>query len=296
MFEEFLGNTELKIEISERIDSGSLPHALVFSGDDGTGCDYFSRLVAQEYLKDKNGLVMRNVHPDYLLVQGSGASGQVAVSDVREALYEMNKAAVMTDGNRVVHIRQAENLNTNSANALLKMMEEPPDGVIFILTVKRLDDLLPTLQSRSVHYRIKPLSVDECAQEAVSRTGMNKEQSRNYSELFGGRLGLVLRTANDQRFLFCVQTAERFLDSALKKNRYGMMESLSQAEDREQLSEILRIILSGVSVLIQNSPDNAGFPARIFEYTSDALEQNDSFINSKTACAVLAAKISKARI
>ena len=196
------------------------------------------------------------------------------------------------------HVKLVPSLksNTNSANALLKMMEEPPDGVIFILTVKRLDDLLPTLQSRSVHYRIKPLSVDECAQEAVSRTGMNKEQSRNYSELIGGRLGLVLRTANDQRFLFCVQTAERFLDSALKKNRYGMMESLSQAEDREQLSEILRIILSGVSVLIQNSSDNAGFPARIFEYASDTLEQNDSFINSKTACAVLAAKISKARI
>ena len=75
-----------------------------------------------------------------------------------------------------------------------------------------------------------------------------------------------------------------------------MMESLSPAEDREQLSEILRIILSGVSVLIQNSSDNAGFPARIFEYASDTLEQNDSFINSKTACAVLAAKISKARI
>ena len=50
MFEEFLGNEELKNEISERIRSGSLPHALVFSGDDGTGCDYFMSADSENYI------------------------------------------------------------------------------------------------------------------------------------------------------------------------------------------------------------------------------------------------------
>ncbi|MBQ1648945.1 MAG: hypothetical protein II047_10900 [Bacteroidales bacterium] len=154
MFEEFLGNDELKEEISALLESDSFPHAVFFSGEEGTGCDFFARLVAAEYLRDHSSLVMRNVHPDFVSVQGSGSSGQVSVSDVREALYEMNKAAVMTDGRRVLHIRQAENLNAYSANALLKMMEEPPEGVVFILTVRRQDDLMPTIRSRAVGYRI----------------------------------------------------------------------------------------------------------------------------------------------
>ena len=72
MFESFLGNEELKREISARLGSGSFPHAVSFSGEEGTGCDFFARLVASEYLEDKNGLVMRNVHPDFISVEGRG--------------------------------------------------------------------------------------------------------------------------------------------------------------------------------------------------------------------------------
>lgn len=295
MFEGFLGNEELKTEISARILSGTFPHALVFSGEEGTGCNYFARLVAGEYLEDENGLVLRGVHPDFISVQGTGSSGQVAVADVREALYEMNKASVMTEGRRVIHIRRAENLNAYSSNALLKMMEEPPEGVVFILTVRRLDDLLPTILSRSVSYRIRPLSIEECATEAASREGISEEQARRYSELFGGRLGLVLKAASDHDFSACVIIAERFLEAADRKNRYGMMESLARAENREQLSVILNIILSGISVRIKNSPEDAGYNGRIFDCVSEALEQNDAYVNARTVSAVLAAKISKAR-
>jgi DNA polymerase-3 subunit delta' len=294
MFEEFLGNDELKNEISARILNGNLPHALVFYGEEGTGCGFFARLVAREYLEDKNDLVMRNVHPDYVLIQGSGSSGQVAVSDVREALYEMNKAAVMTDGRRVIHISQAENLNSYSSNALLKMMEEPPEGVIFILTVRRLDDLIPTIRSRAVCYRIKPLDTDICAREAVLRYNIERDRAESLAELFGGRLGMVIRASTDQYYSASVIIAERFLKSALSKNRYLMMESLAQAENRDQLSTVLKIVLSGVSSLIKKTPEETSFAGKVFELTSDALEQNEAYVNARTVTAVLAEKISKA--
>lgn len=294
MFESFLGNEELKSEISARLVSDSFPHAVSFSGEEGTGCDYFARLVAERYLGDANGLVMRNVHPDFVSVQGSGSSGQVSVSDVREALYEMNKASVMTDGRRVLHIREAENLNAYSANALLKMMEEPPEGVIFLLTVRRQDDLMPTIRSRVVEYRIRPLDPETCADEAVRRVpGLDREKAEDLSELFGGKLGLVLRAAEDQKYSFCVLTAEKMIKAAYGRSRYGIMSSLAAAENREQLSLILRIALSGIAGEIRREPEGAGFSGYIYECVTETLEQTDAFVNARTAAAALAARICK---
>ncbi len=292
MFESFLGNEELKSEISARLGSDSFPHAVSFSGEEGTGCDFFARLVAEQYLGDENGLVMRNVHPDFVSVQGSGSSGQVSVSDVREALYEMNKASVMTDGRRVLHIREAENLNAYSANALLKMMEEPPEGVIFILTVRRQDDLMPTIRSRVVEYRIKPLEQSVCAEEAVRRVPeLDRNRAERLSELFGGRLGLVLRAAQDQKYAFCVLTAEKLLAAAHSRSRYGIMSSLAAAENREQLSLILRITLSGIAEEIGKDPEGAETSGYIYDCVTDTLEQTDAYVNARTAAAVLAARI-----
>lgn len=294
MFESFLGNEELKKEISARLESGNFPHAVSFSGEEGTGCDFFARLVAEEYLGDVSGLVMRNVHPDFVSVQGSGSSGQVSVSDVRNALYEMNKASVMTDGKRVLHIREAENLNSYSANALLKMMEEPPEGVIFILTVRRQDDLMPTIRSRAVEYRIRLLDIRTCAAEAVRRIPeLDREKAERLSELFGGRLGLVLRAAEDQKFSFCVLTAEKLLKAAYGRDRYGVMAALAAAEDREQISLILRTALSGIAQKIDNDPAGADRSGYLYECFTDTLEQTDAYVNAKTAAAVLAARISQ---
>ncbi|MBQ3999386.1 MAG: hypothetical protein II643_00130 [Oscillospiraceae bacterium] len=294
MFEEFLGNDELKEEISALLESDSFPHAVFFSGEEGTGCDFFARLVAAEYLRDHSSLVMRNVHPDFVSVQGSGSSGQVSVSDVREALYEMNKAAVMTDGRRVLHIRQAENLNAYSANALLKMMEEPPEGVVFILTVRRQDDLMPTIRSRAVGYRIRQLDAGLCADEAVKRIpGLGREKAESLSELFGGRLGLVLRAAEDQKYSFCVLSAEKLIDAVFGRSRYGIMAALAAAENRDQLSLILRIALSGIARKVEKDPENADFSGYVYECIMDALEQTDAFVNAKTAAAVLAARVAE---
>ena len=294
MFESFFGNDEIKEELSSMLLSGSLPHAIAFSGEEGTGCDFFARLVAEQYLNDHNGLVMRNVHPDFVTVQGSGSSGQVSVQDVREALYEMNKAAVMTEGFRVLHIKRAENLNSYSSNALLKMMEEPPEGVIFILTVRRFDDLLATIRSRVVEYRIKPLNIDECAKQAqVQCEELSKEQALRYSRLFGGRLGLVLKAAKENDYSFCVSSAEKVIDASYKKSRYAILSSIAQINDREQLFLTMNIVLSGVKQRIRENPDDSRIAIKIYDSVCDFMEQLESFVNVKTAAVVLAEKICK---
>ncbi|MBQ8996115.1 MAG: hypothetical protein IJ091_09895 [Oscillospiraceae bacterium] len=145
MFDSFRGNEHLIQELTYLVSSGKMPHGIAIQSEIGQGGGFFSKLLAQTYLDDQNDLVLRGIHPDCIMIEGSGSSGDISVQTVRDALYEANKATVTTEGKRVVLIQHAEHLNQSSSNALLKMLEEPPQGVVFILTVKDKYDLLETI-------------------------------------------------------------------------------------------------------------------------------------------------------
>lgn len=102
-------------------------------------------------------------HPDFRLVSPEQESAadedapagkknkkktQISVAQIRELSDFLGLSSHQTSGSRVVLIHPAEALNQASANALLKMLEEPSPGVIFILVTHHLQRLLPTITSR----------------------------------------------------------------------------------------------------------------------------------------------------
>ncbi|MCD6308138.1 MAG: hypothetical protein J7M24_03995 [Candidatus Latescibacteria bacterium] len=82
---------------------------------------------------------------------------QALVADVYERLYESS----FEGGRRVCVILSAERLNEKTANSLLKILEEPPDGVNFILTAERISSVLPTIVSRASIVRFRRIRDDE---------------------------------------------------------------------------------------------------------------------------------------
>ena len=83
-----------------------------------------------------------------LVLQGEGASGQIPVKRVREMREAIQHSALSTDAaGRVLFIYGAQNLNGSSANAMLKIIEEPPEGVLFLLTATSAATVLPTIRS-----------------------------------------------------------------------------------------------------------------------------------------------------
>lgn len=154
-----------------------LPHALLLHGNSGTGKYDFALQLAQSLLclaPKANGepchqcpscaWYAQNNHPDFRLLApeqdgdedseaGSSKkttkkSQQISVVQVRELADFLTLSSHQSDGLRVVVIHPAEALNITSANSLLKMLEEPPAGVIFILVTHQINRLLPTIISR----------------------------------------------------------------------------------------------------------------------------------------------------
>ncbi|MDI1309359.1 MAG: DNA polymerase III subunit delta' [Methylotenera sp.] len=150
-------------------------HAMLLHGRAGTGKYDFALEFSRSLLcahQDSSGHACGNCsscnwfkeesHPDFRLLSPEQESDadeegatkktkkktQISVAQIRDLSDFLSMSSHRSDGARIVLIHPAEALNLASANALLKMLEEPAEGVIFILVAHQLQRLLPTIISR----------------------------------------------------------------------------------------------------------------------------------------------------
>jgi hypothetical protein len=97
---------------------------------------------------------------------------------------------------KVVLIAEADAMTTQASNALLKILEEPPRGWVFILTARDPSLVLPTLLSRCMRFRLMPMPVVEIA-ELLREQGTDHERAEFASRLSQGSLGRALKLAED---------------------------------------------------------------------------------------------------
>ena len=133
--------------------------------------------------------VTRSMNPDTKRMRK-----QIVVDDIRalNGFFQMSSA---DGGRRVVIIDDADEMNPNAANALLKMLEEPPERATLLLISHQPSGLLPTIRSRCRTLRLAPLSPDQMAQ-ALTQTALEIDGNPEaLAELSGGSVGGALRLA-----------------------------------------------------------------------------------------------------
>ncbi len=123
----------------------------------------------------------------------TGLSQVIGVDEVRE-MKEYFQHKMTEGGRRVCIIDAADDLNTNSANALLKLLEEPPAGVTFLLVSHVPFRLLPTIRSRCREMRLTPLNPqDLSASLSVALGTVDQGDGAAIAELAGGSVGEAFR-------------------------------------------------------------------------------------------------------
>jgi DNA polymerase-3 subunit delta' len=164
-----------------------LPNALLLKGAEGIGKLDLALNFAQSILCEApltSGYACQScpachwfeqeTNPDFRLIQpdalsvsdeapdkegGKKASREISVDQIR-ALSSFANLSAHSGGYRVVLIHPAEAMNNNSANALLKTLEEPTDKLLFILVTHKPQQLLPTILSRSLSFAVPMPSRD----------------------------------------------------------------------------------------------------------------------------------------
>lgn len=249
--ESIWGNPEIKSTLARELSAGTLPHALVLSAPAGCGRGFVARAIAADYLFPGNATAAAAVlecrSSEFIVVQGEGKSGQIAVDSIRAMRQDIYRSSLSANG-RVVWIKDAHKMAAPSFNALLKVLEEPPEGVVFILTTGDAAALPETILSRCTIYSLQSVSDAEC--EAALEACAKQEHITDpnlpslLTKLYDGRIGLGLRALQNPERLLIVKDAVNLANFATEKNRYKLVQLFTAYEgradgDREKREDLL---------------------------------------------------------
>ena len=141
-------------------------HAYLFHGPGGSGKRDAARAIAAELLSagvenpaSARARALSGAHPDLTWVSPSGAH-EILVSDIAEPVIAAASKTPFEALRRVFVIERVDELGDESANRMLKTLEEPPDFVHLILITDRLAEVLPTIRSRCQLVRFDPPPLD----------------------------------------------------------------------------------------------------------------------------------------
>ena len=208
-FEEIRGNTPLVEQLRRSAASGRSSHAYLFLGGAGAG----KRLIANTFAKalqcegEKRPCdsckschaFNHGNHPDVIYFQPLKNGKTYTIEDVREQLLETVDLKPFQYEKKIYIIEKADTLNIQSQNALLKTLEEPPAHAVFLLLAERAEAFLPTILSRVVVMKIRPLSAETIA-DYLMQAGHLAEGSHILSAYAQRRIGQALELVEDEGF------------------------------------------------------------------------------------------------
>lgn len=142
------------------MSSGRLAHAYLFSGPAGVGKRALAVELAKKVLKAEN----LAGHPDFIILD---QDGEILIAQVREFI-ERLRLKPFAAAKKIALINNAQNLNRQSANALLKTLEEPPRNTVIIL-ISEEKNILPTIFSRCLVLNFNLFGREELSSFAKSR-------------------------------------------------------------------------------------------------------------------------------
>lgn len=258
VWSELLGQPEAVTQLRQAVadkDAG-LQHAWLITGPPGSGRSNAAAAFAAALLCDAGGcgdckscrMVGLGSHPDVTVLATEKVI--ISIEEIRNLV-----AASYFGGSiskyQIMIIEDADRMAERSSNVLLKTLEEPPAGTIWILCAPSEADMLPTIRSRVRRVALKQPSSQTVADLLVARDGINPSLALQVAAEAQGHIGMALRLATSseararrkETLVAAVQidsipkamfTAERWLELARKD-----ADALTAEKDSEEKSALL---------------------------------------------------------
>ena len=223
---------------------GTMTHAWLITGPPGSGRSVAAQCFAAALQCTSEGApgcgecracstTMAGTHADVRRVVPEGLS--IGVDDMR-AIVQTASRRPGTGRWQIVVIEDADRLTEGAANALLKVVEEPPPSTVFLLCAPSVDpeDISITLRSRCRHVALVTPSTDSIARVLVESDGLAAEEAAWAASVSGGHVGRARRLATDPDARRRRQQAlELARDAATPSRAYAAAEELVAAADAE---------------------------------------------------------------
>jgi DNA polymerase-3 subunit delta' len=217
LFDNFWGNAHAVRALRRMAETGRIPQTLLFAGPEGVGKATLARRFAAHLIGDGERIERDDLnhphnidivqgrekwtaekrnddpllfasHPDFVTFAPDGPLRQLSLPQMR-ALKERAPFKPLHGSRRIFLIDHVDRAGDNATNSLLKILEEPPDHLLLIMTAENPYDLLATIRSRSVILSLSPLQEEDMRQFAAAG---KLDQAEKRIRLSGGSPGVAL--------------------------------------------------------------------------------------------------------
>ena len=252
-FSGFLGNEEVKAAISAAFALHRFPHAIVLQGEAGTGKRTLARLIAKALVCRSAGTseeapcgecpscirAAAGSHPDIRVEEGSGATRSLSVDTIKAVIADAYRMPEEADVN-VYILLMGTRTSDAAQNKLLKVIEEPPEGAVFLLVCESAEQLLPTIRARVQSFTLKPPSLEEAAAYVEKTAGIDGETAGRLAALCGGNIGRMLEEADGGTAAQAQGIAAAMAAGMLAKGEDALLKAAAPLQkDRRLCGEVL---------------------------------------------------------
>jgi DNA polymerase III subunit delta' len=224
-FKQIIGHEKPIQILKNRIKFNRIGHSYLFSGKGGIG----KKLIAIAFSKAINCInlsqeqdscnhcssclkIEKNISPDFRIISSEGSGLTIKIDQIRE-LKRNIYLKPLENRKKLYIIDNADRMTTEASNALLKILEEPPEFAILILITSFPEAILPTILSRCCRLSFKPLKIEQQREIVTRYLTLAKDELENIIRLSSGSPGKALSIAGNQQKM---ALKNRFLDSMVK--------------------------------------------------------------------------------
>lgn len=253
MFENIVGNNNIKQMLQKTVELQNVSHSYLFVGIDGIG----KKLIAKEFAKmimclEENKYCNKcksciefdsNNNPDFIYIEPDG--NNIKIEQIRQMQSKVIEKPIISN-KKVYIINDAQNMTVEAQNCLLKTLEEPPEYITIILIASNENNLLSTIKSRCtiIHFdKIENKELKEYATNVIGISNVNE----NIINIFQGSIGKAIRLKDKLDKLDIYENIENIIKNMDNKNIIDILngsEILYKSKDEiEEILEYINVIL-----------------------------------------------------
>lgn len=207
---DIIGHEMIKEHFQKAIVTNHVSHAYILTGENGMGRKSLANAFAMMLLCEKGASepcmqchackqVMSGNHPDLIYVTHEKPAS-IGVDDVRDQIQDSIMIRPYSSYYKLYIVDEAEKMTVQAQNALLKTIEEPPSYVVIMLLTTNQDAFLPTILSRCVQLKLKPLTDLVVRTYLIESLGIPENKAEIYAAFARGNLGKAIHLASSEPF------------------------------------------------------------------------------------------------
>jgi DNA polymerase-3 subunit delta' len=233
------------------------PHSIIICGEHGLGKKQIAKVVAAQLMCEKGDgeacgecrscrLIEHGTHPDFITVKAN-ENGNYKIEDIRAVTSDAYVSP--SEGRYKIYLipdldRSVQTL-LQIQNTLLKLIEEPPDSTVIILTAKSKEIFLDTIISRTVHLQAEEVP-PAAAQAHLMKIGIGSAEAEEAVRRSGGNIGKCIQYVQDENLRRLAKYAADAAMAVAKKDEYALLLAFSGCDGKKDSLYTLLIYMQRI--------------------------------------------------